>query len=295
MMASHASPGRDGASQDGPSQDGPGQDSLARQWRELRDHPLRKLRRLYRWAEFHFRPAASEAALADEANAFWNSPDTVNREEYSHWRGVGVFADDERWLALGRQNLALYQQFARMAGAGPPRRILEWGCGGGANAVHFAPLGATYIGVDIVPESLEECGRQLAAMGHGGFHPVLADPAAPESVPGKVPEPCDLFLCTYVFELLPSADYGLRVLAVARQLLRPGGIAMIQIRYSRHSWTSRAKRFAYRRHVANMTTYPVDVFWMEAEARGLVPLAVRLVPSEPLNGNTNYAYFLLGG
>lgn len=57
----------------------------------------------------------------------------------------------------------------------------------------------------------------------------------------------------------------------------------------------RAKRFAYRRHVANMTTYPADVFWMEAEARGFVPLAVRLVPSEPLNGNMNYAYFLLGG
>lgn len=245
--------------------------------------------------EFHLRPATSEAGLVGEANAFWNSPATARREEYSHWRGVGVFADDERWLAIGRQNLALYRQFALMAGAGAPRRILEWGCGGGANAVHFAPLGTTYIGLDIVPESLDECGRQLAAMGYRGFHPLLADPASPEAVPEKLSEPCDLFLSTYVFELLPSAEYGLRVLAAARRLLRPGGLAMIQIRYSRHSWTSRTKRFSYRRHVANMTTYPIDVFWTEAEAKGFVPLAVRLVPEEPLNGNTNYAYFLLGG
>lgn len=170
-------------------------------------------------------------------------------------------------------------------------RTLEWGVGGGANAVHFAPLADVFIGVDIVQASLEEAGRQVEMACSTPYIPVLIDIDAPEKIRSQLRQPCDLFLSFYVFELLPSEDYGWRVLELAFELLSPGGVALIQIKYStvkRQTWS---RGFDYRRNLANMTTFPIDEFWGHAQRVGFDPQAVALVPENKLD--RRYAYFVL--
>jgi cyclopropane fatty-acyl-phospholipid synthase-like methyltransferase len=263
------------------------------QLKKLRRHPIRAFWYLFRWAEFRLRPAESEDKLRKDAEQYWNAPSTELLNQYSHWRGAGIFADDDLWLALGRKNLELYQQFCHMMGVTkPPRRIVEWGCGGGANAVHFAPLAETYVGIDIARPSLRECASQLEAAGFHNFEPVLVDAGAPETALTQIEQKCDLLLSTYVFEVFPTPEYGLQVLKIARKLLNEGGMAIIQVRYIRDSWRSRPKRFAYKRNFTS-NAYRVETFWDEAEKCGFLPQAVRLVPQDKLNNNTNYAYFIL--
>lgn len=100
------------------------------------------------------------------------------------------------------------------------------------NAVHFARIAAEFYGVDVSRSSLDECARQMQAEGLLNFRPILIDAADPEGAVGKLGGLCDLFLSTYVYELLPSPEYGLRVLRIAHRVLSTGGIAMIQVKYS---------------------------------------------------------------
>ncbi len=105
--------------------------------------------------------------------------------------------------------------------------------------------------------------------------------------------PCDLFLCTYVMELVPTPEYGKRIVDIAFKLLRPGGLAMIQIKYSTASAATQPRRWGYRHNAANMTTYPIDGFWELAQAAGFEPLALTLQPRQELIGDERYAYDML--
>jgi hypothetical protein len=102
---------------------------------------------------------------------------------------------------------------------------------------------------------------------------------------------CDVFLCVYVFELIPTPEYGVRLLTVARDLLAPGGIALIQIKYDDGRWLSRPRRRGYVGELAGMTTYQIPMFWQLAEQSGLTPVSVELVPRNELD--ERYAYFFL--
>lgn len=107
----------------------------------------------------------------------------------------------------------------------PPYRRVERSIGaggGGANAVHFAPLCEEFIAVDVAAE-LAECDRQVPRLRHPR-EAILDQDRNPEAAVvclGK--ETCDLFVCFYVMELVPSRAYGLLVLAKAHDLLRDGG------------------------------------------------------------------------
>jgi hypothetical protein len=121
---------------------------------------------------------------------------------------------------------------------------------------------------------------------------VLADVAHPESAARQIPDKCDLFLCFYVLELVPTPEYGLRLLHIARNLLADDGIALVQIKYSTGSWRTRSRRRRYRPSVlASMTTYRIEEFWTAAAACGLRPRLISLVPKNALD--ERYAYFLL--
>ena len=147
----------------------------------------------------------SEQKLMEDSQRYWDHASADGKSDQAHWRGQGVFADDERWLAVGRNHMRIFE---RLAGSQwlrqRPTRIIEWGCGGGANAVHFGQGAARYYGIDITEPSLTECGRQMSAAGLSNFVPVPIEVSNPEQVEQMVKEPCDLFLSTYVFELIPS-------------------------------------------------------------------------------------------
>ncbi|MEU0531253.1 hypothetical protein [Amycolatopsis tolypomycina] len=69
---------------------------------------------------------------------------------------------------------------------------------------------------------------------------------------------------------------------------RPGGLALIQIKYDAGRRRTKPRRRAYRSGLAEMTTYPIDGFWQLAQRCGLTPQAVHLIPK-----NERYAYFFL--
>jgi SAM-dependent methyltransferase len=236
-----------------------------------------------------------EEKIIADAQAFWSGLSNAGRDGGpAHWRGQSLFADDARWWAIGANSLRIFEQ---MAGADwlreRPRRVLDWGCGGGTCAVHFAPGGAAYYGLDITEASLGECQRQLLAHGLGNFRPVLVAAASPEQAPAQVPEPLDLVLSTYVFELLPSQEYGRRVLRVMLEMLAPGGLAFVQIKYTTRRLNSRSYRWGYAKNLGNMTTYYLEEFWELAADCGFTPQLLHLEPRQPLNNDSHFGYFLL--
>ena len=240
-------------------------------------------------------PASEPApdALAAEAQEFWTD-DRDCMPEMSHWRGAGIFGDEERWLAMGRRHVGMYEQMVTLADDPPAlHRIVEWGPGGGANAVLFAPLAERFTGIDVAPDNLLECAQQLSAMDYDGFEPILIPVTDPDQALGEVPGPAELFLCTYVFEVFPTQEYGYKILHLAERMLVERGLALVQVKFVTESWQSRPRRFSYRRNLGGLTSYALEEFWSKAEKLGFDPLAVKLIHKDPVNGNGPYAYFLL--
>jgi hypothetical protein len=252
-----------------------------------------RLRQAASWAQYHLGIRDSQAKIERDAQRFWESK-SRHLPQLAHWRGAGVFADDARWLAWGKRHLDLYQDFSRMLDSPVSvHRIVEWGSGGGANAIHFAPFAREYVGVEVTQANLDESARMLAEAGIRNFAPVLIRTDAPEEARSLISGLCEVFLCLGVFQVLPTPEYGYRVLHIAFELLAPGGLAMVQIKYVKNSWASKPKRFGYRRNIPILTSYALDEFWIAAERIGFEPKCVTLVPKHPVNSDGDYAYFLL--
>jgi len=212
------------------------------------------------------------------------------------WRGMSHMREDspvagQTWQSIGEDHLALFTKLAKVVDDYRTGRVVEWGCGGGANAVAFAPRCDEYIGVDVAEPQLAESARQVAEVCETPFTPVLVEVGNPEAALDLIPGRCDLFLCLYVFELVPSPEYGLRVLRIAQKLLADDGVAFVQIKYSTRSWRTLPRRRRYASHLADMTTYPIDEFWIAAQGCGFRPEAVHIVPKTAVD--ERYAYFLL--
>lgn len=260
-----------------------------------------KVGRIVRLAEDRVRQVLrlneSEDKLAGQSQKFWTRPIDENNSLWWHARESTIFSEaDQNWQAMGQRHTRLFADFARSAGIDRPvGSIVDWGCGGGANAVAFAGECRELWGVDVSPDALAECGRQLAALSEPcSFHPVLITVPDPEAALSKIPNgSIDLFVCFYVFELLPSPEHGARVLRIAHQLLRPGGVCFVQIKYQTNSWKTRTRRWGYTRSAANMTSYRVEAFWELAESCGFEPKVVTLVPKPQEVPDQRYAYFML--
>ncbi len=145
--------------------------------------------------------------------------------------------------------------------------------------------------MEVSPESLLECGRQVSEVCDTTYTPILVGADSPEDAVAQVDGSVDLFLCFYVMEILPSQAHGARVLQVAARLLRPGGTAVIQIKYQTASLRTRSRTWSYTRQFASMTSYPIDKFWRMAVDAGFTPEWIRLVPKNELD--ERYAYFFL--
>lgn len=239
-----------------------------------------------RWDRFGL--SQPESRKARDAAAYWADPSSPNWQSNSHWRG-GL---TDEWDVVGRESLDISERLVRVTGSGlPTRRTVEWGCGGGANAVYFAPRCEEFVAVDVVGTSLEECERQVRKACSTPVRKVLVDLPVPEAAVERIGRgSCDLFVSFYVFELVPSKEYGARLLSVVRDLLTPGGVAVIQIKYATIEAMTRSRRRAYRRDPAAMTTYPIDEFWTTGSEHGLTPHALTIVPFNALD--ERYAYFV---
>ena len=234
----------------------------------------------------------SEARISTDSQDYWRSPNPDWWASDSHWRDAPAFDGNDLWSEVGRRHSEMIEMVAGVAPSGSGwGRVVEWGSGGGANAVQIAPRCAEFIGVDVAQDSLDECRRQVEAVCQTPFRPVLIDVAAPEAALSAIDGPCDVFVSFYVFELLPTPEYGQRILRIAAQLLAPDGHALVQIKYDNGTWRTRARRRNYRFGVGDMTTYPIAQFWEMAADCGLEPQSVWLRPRDELD--ERYAYFHL--
>ncbi|WP_327633736.1 class I SAM-dependent methyltransferase [Kribbella sp. NBC_00482] len=234
----------------------------------------------------------SQERLVDDAKTYWvDGTAEPTWRGFSHFRDAGVFQTTD-WTAVGREHWDLFQHLEQVRGADERySRIVEWGCGGGANALAFAPHCDEFVGVDVNPQTLDECGRQLAAVPTTKFTPILADMSNPEAAAGQIGD-VDVFLCLYVLELVPSPEYGLRVMQIAHDRLKAGGVAFVQTKYQTANWRTASRRHRYRgSRASGMTSYPIDTFWTQATDLGFQPEACYLVPHNSLD--ERYAYYLL--
>lgn len=252
------------------------------------ENMTRRLTRRGREALDRIGPRMSEQRVIAEAAEYWTGSAEPAWAGNSHWR-TGI---PGQWEQVGRDHLALFDKLARVLDTPPSfGTVLEWGSGGGANAVAFAPRARRFVAVDVAQESLDECREHTLAACEVDFVPLLVEVENPEAaIPAVGSATCDVFLCLYVVELLPSPEYATRILRIARTLLAQGGVAFIQVKY-RDSDGRTAPRRNYARNLASQTIFPIDRFWKVAAEAGFRPEALHLVPENELD--RNYAYFLL--
>jgi len=235
----------------------------------------------------------SEASLVAQSQDYWAKGESSRFRANSHWRGDdGISADT--FATLGEQHLDMFAHFNLLTGhVWPLERVIEWGCGGGSNALAFARVCKNFVGVDVSQPTLDAFTKCMVDENIHHTTPALIRVDEPEKLPINMDGTCDMFLCTFVFELVPTPEYGKRLLTIARRLLKPGATAMIQIKYATADASTKPRRWGYRFNVANMTTYSIDDFWQTCESAGLKPLAIKLLPDAPLVGDGRYAYFFL--
>ena len=236
------------------------------------------------------RPVAEPPGrLAADAHEYWSGSEAADdKRDLSHWKGSGRWADERRWCRIGEDHFELYQSLLRLADRRPPvRSMVEWGPGGGANAVRFGREIPRFYGVDISEPNLKQCSCEVESAGYGGFVPILIDAANPEDVLDRIDAKVDLFLCTAVYQHFPGKEYGVRVTRMASELLAEGGVALIQTRYDDGDPHFAPKIRDYRENAIVFTSYRIEEFWHVAVDAGLRPLAVVLRPA------THYAFYLL--
>jgi methyltransferase family protein len=232
----------------------------------------------------------SAEAVHHEITEVWESHDDEQyRQDQSHWRGVGRW-NEEKWTEWGQGTAQRMEELHHAAhrnwsSAAPPV-VLEWGPGGGANLYGLASRVSTMYGVDISAKNLEETGRVLAEIAGSHFVPILLD-GEPSTVVGLIDRPVDLFFSTAVFQHFPSREYGAEVLRTVRQLMAPGGLGYVQIRFDDGTDRYRPKSLAeYRERHLTATSYSLSGFWDLLLDSGFRPLQIANV-----NTKVNYARF----
>lgn len=202
-----------------------------------------------------------------DAQAYWSQSATDRwRRDLSHWRGVGRWQEDA-WLAVGDLNLALIrealQHCALQPSVLPGMNVLEWGCGGGANARVLCRECRHVWGVDISQPNLAECARQMRAFGHTNFTPVpipIEQPEAAASCAAARGIAFDLVVSTAVFQRFPSRAYGARVLTTLRRVMCDGAFAFVQIRHNDGTAAHAPNTADYHRNAITFTSYTTREF-----------------------------------
>lgn len=171
-----------------------------------------------------------------------------------------------------------------------PQRILEWGVGGGSNAVRFAPLCDEFIAVDVVQDSLNETVKQVRAVCATPVTPVLVSVEDQSSGIRQFYERIDLFVCFYVLELVPDEAHAHEIVRIAQNLLIRGGTAIFQVKYKRSSPRFRPWK-SVSSVIANQYTVDIAEFWEFLTSLHLDVHYVQLVPRNQLD--RHYAYFFV--
>lgn len=81
----------------------------------------------------------SSAKIARDAELFWSLSDNDSQlRDLSHWRGEGRWSNISAWTEIGTKHFEMFERLCLFTSTRRPiSTMVEWGPGGGANAVHF--------------------------------------------------------------------------------------------------------------------------------------------------------------
>lgn len=231
----------------------------------------------------------SNTKLKRDAYEFWNGSLSEERvRDLSHYEGQGRWSDNKAWNSIGAGHLRMFKGMLRYINYDKPiQNMLEWGPGGGANAIHFAKEVEKFYGVDISRNNLKECKNQLEKRNYNTFVPIHIDINNPEYVKDCIGRSIDLFLSTAVYQHFPSKEYGIKITKVAFDLLSVKGFALIQIRYDNDTKKYKPKKNKYGKNAIYFTSYKIEEFLNIVRNIGFNPIFVKLKPE------VNYAYYFL--
>jgi SAM-dependent methyltransferase len=170
------------------------------------------------------------------------------REVYTFWNSGACGAHVLGKCGSEREAFAAYREsryrtewhipsFAAFAEA-RGKRVLEIGCGNGADAVMFAKHGAAYVGVDLTDTAVDATRRHLAAEGLEGRCGLA-----------NVEQLCyakESFDIVYSFGVLHHTSSPERAVHEVWRVLKPGGVALIML-YNRNSLNYYVRILLYMR------------------------------------------------
>lgn len=176
----------------------------------------------------------SELETVEQVAAFWDTEAcgtqfvAAARDEQDFYAQYRRFRYETEW------HIPEFVNFAAMRG----RRVLEIGCGNGADGVMFAQAGADYTGVDLTEAAVAATRKHFAVLNlPGDFRLANAE---------RLDFPDASFDVVYSYGVLHHTPDPARAIREVHRVLRPGGRALVML-YHRHSFNYYARILGYMR------------------------------------------------
>jgi 2-polyprenyl-3-methyl-5-hydroxy-6-metoxy-1,4-benzoquinol methylase len=177
---------------------------------------------------------ANTADGLERVRAFWDT-------EPCGTHFVEKFGDERHFFAEYRKfryrtewHIPGFASFPEARG----KRVLEIGCGNGADGVMFASQGAHYTGIDLTAEAVDATRRHFAVEGlHGEFRRENTE---------QLPFANDSFDIVYSFGVLHHTPTPERAVREVYRVLKPGAVALVML-YHRHSFNYYVRILGYMR------------------------------------------------
>jgi len=170
----------------------------------------------------------------EQVAAFWNTEACGTQFVESFRDERDFFAQYRRFRYETEWHISEFVPFAEMRG----QRVLEIGCGNGADGIMFAEHGADYTGVDLTEAAVAATRRHFAIAGLAGqFQTANAE---------QLPFPDASFDVVYSYGVLHHTPEPQRAVREVHRVLKPSGRAYVML-YHRHSFNYYARILGYMR------------------------------------------------
>jgi 2-polyprenyl-3-methyl-5-hydroxy-6-metoxy-1,4-benzoquinol methylase len=171
---------------------------------------------------------------------FWNSGASDACLAATRGGEHGRASEREAYAAYRESRYRTEWQIPAFAGFADARgkRVLEIGCGNGADAVMYAKQGAAYVGVDLSDRAVDSTRRHLALEGLEGRCGLA-----------NVEQLCwakESFDIVYAFGVLHHTSSPEKAVHEMWRVLKPGGVALVML-YHRHSLNYYVRILLYMR------------------------------------------------
>ncbi len=176
----------------------------------------------------------SKPQTVEQVAAFWATEACGTQFVAAARDEQDFYAQYRRFRYATEWHIPEFVNFAALRG----RRVLEIGCGNGADGVMFAEAGADYTGVDLTAAAVAATRKHFAVMGlTGEFQLANAEQLA---------FPDASFDVVYSYGVLHHTPDPARSLREVYRVLKPGGRALVML-YHRHSFNYYARILGYMR------------------------------------------------